>query len=348
MIYLISQDWVNTTNNHAGIKYLCNKLKSDYPHLFESLVIPIFINDLAFSKNRFVRKAQSLLSRIKHILHTRKLRKQLQERLRAGDSVILMEYMDKSMPLYSFAWKLKRSCPQNSLYAMVHLVPQKYEKSFPKESDFRSWIYPIDKIITLGHSLTEYLVSRGCDRKMIHTSFHYVDSYYNYERREFSNDKLVVIAMGNQMRNVSLLKKIVAMNSTTDFIVCQGVNDLTKDFSMFSNVSLVPFVEESELRGLMMRADVSLNVMEDTIGSNVIVTSLAMGLAMVCSDVGSIRDYCDDSNTIFCKNQNPDEFSNAIKKLSEDKSRVESMQKKAYLASKRFCIPKFVDDLLKL
>ena len=49
----------------------------------------------------------------------------------------------------------------------------------------------------------------------------------------------------------------------------------------------------------MANADISPNVMEDTVGSNVIVTSLAMGLAMICSNVGSIKDYCDDSNTIF-------------------------------------------------
>ncbi|UVV76520.1 glycosyltransferase family 4 protein [Bacteroides fragilis] len=50
----------------------------------------------------------------------------------------------------------------------------------------------------------------------------------------------------------------------------------------------------------MNKADVSLNIMKDTIGSNVIVTSMAMGLAMVVSDVGSIRDYVDESNGLFC------------------------------------------------
>ena len=70
--------------------------------------------------------------------------------------------------------------------------------------------------------------------------------------------------------------------------------------------------EESELRQHMANANISLNVMEDTVGSNVIVTSLAMGLAMICSNVGSIKDYCDDSNTILCNNSNVEEFSQAI------------------------------------
>ena len=36
----------------------------------------------------------------------------------------------------------------------------------------------------------------------------------------------------------------------------------------------------------MNDSDISLNVMKDTIGSNVICTSMATGLAMVVSDVG--------------------------------------------------------------
>ena len=41
-----------------------------------------------------------------------------------------------------------------------------------------------------------------------------------------------------------------------------------------------------------------LNVMKDTIGSNVICTSMATGLSMVVSDVGSIRDYCSETNAV--------------------------------------------------
>lgn len=51
----------------------------------------------------------------------------------------------------------------------------------------------------------------------------------------------------------------------------------------------------------MAKADLSLNVMEDTVGSNVITTSMAMGLGLIVTDVGSIRDYCDESNAFSVK-----------------------------------------------
>lgn len=72
-------------------------------------------------------------------------------------------------------------------------------------------------------------------------------------------------------------------------------------FPKTPNVELKGFLEEDELRHQMDIADVSLNVMEDTVGSNVITTSMAMGLAMIVSDVGSIRDYCNDANALFAK-----------------------------------------------
>ena len=70
-------------------------------------------------------------------------------------------------------------------------------------------------------------------------------------------------------------------------------------FSGLKNATLVGDVPEAELKHYMNDSDISLNVMKDTIGSNVICTSMATGLAMVVSDVGSIRDYCDETNACF-------------------------------------------------
>ena len=84
------------------------------------------------------------------------------------------------------------------------------------------------------------------------------------------------------------------------------------------------------------------------LGSNVIVTSLAMGLAMICSDVGSIRDYCDESNTIFCQNNDVSQFSDAITILSQNRNKLAAMQKSAIQKSKLLTIERFAQELTKL
>ena len=90
----------------------------------------------------------------------------------------------------------------------------------------------------------------------------------------------------------------------------------------------------------MLESDISLNVMDDTIGSNVIVTSLAMGLALICSDVGSIRDYCDESNTIFCENS-VDSFCEAIRSLSCNRQLVFDMKCAAHKRAESLTISIF-------
>lgn len=344
MIYLISQDWSNTSNNHAGIKYLCNTLEQKYPDKFRSIVIPAFWDDKKCSKYRIIQKLQIFCVRYHHRMHVNKFVMRNLSALSANDKVILMEYMELFYPMLWFVKSLKKKIPALTVEAMVHLVPAKLTKSFRSKNSFREWTDSVDRIYTLGHSLTDYLVSRGTERSKITTTFHYVDEYYYNEEPVRNNKKIQVIAMGNQMRNIKLLKDIVEANPDVNFTICQGVNDMREFFSSNKNVELIPFVEEDVLRQYMKRADISLNAMEDTIGSNVIVTSMAMGLAMLCSDVGSIRDYCDDNNCIFCTSVG--DFSNALNYLNNERSRLRSMQQSAYNKSLSLNIERFAETIL--
>lgn len=343
MIYLVVQDWSNTTNNHAGIKYLCNRLQQKHPEEFEVILIPDFYQ--AFSANLILRKINIFLARRKFFSRLNHVYKELHAKLKTGDKVFLMEYMEQLCPQLSLAVRLKQEHPRIPVYAMVHLVPEKLDDNFPK-AEFTKWIKPIDHIVTLGSSLTKYFIKRGFDESKLITTFHYVETdYYTLTDRVSSQKPITVIAMGNQMRNVSLLHEIVLQLPHVKFIICQGVGNMEKDFLDCSNVSLIPFVPESKLREYMAYADISLNVMKDTIGSNVIVTSMAMGLAMVCSDVGSIHDYCNYTNCIFADNNNPSDFVNAIKFLSENVDKLNDMKLASLNKSSDLTIDKFYNNI---
>jgi glycosyltransferase involved in cell wall biosynthesis len=86
--------------------------------------------------------------------------------------------------------------------------------------------------------------------------------------------------------------------------------------------------------------------LEDTVGSNVITTSLACGLAQIVSDVGSIRDYCDETNTVFCKST--DEFVNALFRLNSDRNLVENMSRFALKQAESLSIKKFNEFFVEL
>lgn len=348
MIYLISQDWANTSNNHAGIKYLCEQLQLNNKDDIVSIVIPDFRTKYKFSKYSIIRRLQNNCYLREHRHYLNDVFNTLKKEAVDGDKIILMEYMERLYPTLFFAQKAKKEMPNVALYAMIHLVPSKLDAAF-NSTCFKEWMAPIDRILTLGSSLTDYLVKRGVGKDKIITTFHYVDNkYYSPTRNpHIINDEIKVIAMGNQMRNISLLQKICEDNPTVKFTICQGVFDMSEKFDHLSNVTLIPFVPEDELKRLMDESDISLNSMEDTIGSNVIVTSMAMGLAMVCSDVGSIRNYCDESNCNFCDNNNVSSFSDAIKELSVNRKILASMKNSSFNKASKFAFEQFERELLK-
>ena len=339
MIYLISQDWINTSNNHAGIKYLCNQLSLKYPLEYKSLVIPDYSGPKS-SCNKVRKIIRIIMQRILHKYKEIQILKYLKKNVQNGDIVFIMEYLDKGYEMYSFARIIKMLFPGIKLFCMAHLVPAKLNYMFPSECSLHRWLSPVDKLFTLGSSLTSYLRDRGVDGNKLVTTFHYLDDYYIKKGKIQSHYPPKVIAMGNQVRNIDLLKQVVTKNNNFDFIICQGVEDMSDIFRNNKNVTLIPFVEEPILKELMNKSDISLNVMEDTIGSNVIVTSLGMGLAMICSDVGSIRDYCDSSNTIFCDNNNPDSFSQALH-LYETEPILQSFREASRKGIERLSIESF-------
>ena len=89
MIYLIVQDWSNTTNNHAGIKYLCNRLQQKHPEEFEVILMPDFYQ--GFSANVILRKINIFLARRKFFNRLNQVYKELHAKLKTGDKVFLME-----------------------------------------------------------------------------------------------------------------------------------------------------------------------------------------------------------------------------------------------------------------
>ena len=319
MVYLISQDWSNTSGNHAGMVHMGKLLLKNYPNKYKLTVFPekkkwcfIFKNQLA---QRIALKINfSLLIPIMRFFFAIKFL----FKIKNTDSVLLLEYLVTGYSQKGIAVLLKLFRPKVRVLGLCHLTPSVLEDYFSKKT-IKSWLSKIDNVLTLGSSLTQYFTQLGIPSKKITTFYHYVDrNYYKRLTPVVNNtDRLKIIISGSQMRYNELVCAVVSDIEDVDFIICKGKDNVTT-YPSKENIKLVGFVPEDELRQLMNDSDISLNIMVDTVGSNVITTSEAMGLAMIVSDVGSIRDYCDNSNTVFCKNTEKD-FINAIKFLRDNR-----------------------------
>jgi len=265
-------------------------------------------------------------------------------KIKPGDEIYLLEYLLPECDQLFLAKKLKSMVVDLKIYGLAHLTPSALLTVLTK-TEIEEWTNQIDYILTLGSSLSLFLEKCKIYREKIKTGFHYVDNvYYKPFQRINANKKMRVITIGNLQRNFILLEKIVQRLQNIDFVVFSGGNKAVESvFCRYSNVMIKGYINECELRFEMNQADISLNVMEDTVGSNVITTSLAMGLAMVVSDVGSIRDYCNEDCAFFCNNE--DEYVDAIKALTSNSTLLQNKRKEAFEISKRLSIGEFYNFL---
>lgn len=346
MKYLIVQDWQSTHGNHAGMKHMCDLLVVKYPDEYKMFVKECprtwkspqtFMEKICwrlygkYAKEHYLTKT--------YPLEYLELCSPMFSNLKAGDEVFLLEYMLPWASQYELACYIRENYPKVKIYALSHLTGKYFDEMTAKEPDLiQKWAKPVDKLLTLGSSLSSYFEKAGVSKEKISTGFHYVDSdYYQKQQPMKSNSPLKVIMMGALQRDYGMLAEVVKQCPDVHWIICRGRKNVDDLFPKTPNVELKGFLEEDELRHQMDIADVSLNVMEDTVGSNVITTSMAMGLAMVVSDVGSIRDYCNDENALFCQN-NVEQFVRSIKKLQNNLQLVLRMKKASLENSKRLQI----------
>ncbi len=346
MKYLIVQDWQSTHGNHAGMKHMCDLLVAKYPDEYKVFVKECprtwksprtFMEKICwrlygkYAKEHYLKKT--------YPLEYLELCSPMFSNLTAGDEVFLLEYLLPWASQYELACYIRENYPKVKIYALSHLTGKYFDEMTAKEPDLiQKWAKPVDKLLTLGSSLSSYFEKAGVSKEKISTGFHYVDSdYYQKKQPMKSNSPLKVIMMGALQRDYGMLAEVVKQCPDVHWIICRGRKNVDNLFPKTPNVELKGFLEEDELRHQMDIADVSLNVMEDTVGSNVITTSMAMGLAMVVSDVGSIRDYCNDENALFCQN-NVEQFVRSIKKLQNNLQLVLRMKKVSLENSKRLQI----------
>lgn len=328
MKYLVVQDWANTHGNHAGMVHMCKLLVKQYPNDYR-MIVKDCPPERKKRKNPFIRKLMANYDekqyRKSFVVDYMSICQEMFSKLKGGDKVFLLEYNWPSTSQYELACYIKSSFEGVEIIALSHLTPTYFKRDKNVASRILEWDKPIDKHLTLGSSLSNYFHSLGIPSNKISTGFHYVDSDYYKTKNRVEHDKITVITMGFLQRDYNMLADIVKSTSNVNWIICRGKKtDVDQYFPQTPNVQLKGYMQEDELKEMMEIADVSLNVMEDTVGSNVITTSMAMGLVLVVSDVGSVRDYCDDKNAVFCHNT-AQSFIDAINSLTK-KSRAEIME----------------------
>lgn len=319
-MYLVCAVWGNTKQNHAGMYYLGTQLR-------HRANVPIKLISIPVRGSWYLTPFYRLLNVC--------IACYLRVCLKPSDVVFLMEYL---LPVCEQADIARIIRGKARIFALAHLVPSRLEKAYTTVDLLRKISYT-DRLFVLGSSLRDYLIRKGVDKEKVVRTFHYVDNEF-YTPKPHDSVSLNVICMGNMERDYDALRRLVFSLPTVHFHICMGVIDLSSHFSGLPNVTLHGFMPESELKNLMQTSDVSLNMMNDTVGSNVITTSLASGLVVLASRVGSIADYVTEGIDGFLFDT-VEEACTHLEQLANDKDLLRSMKNRAVSKAQSFSIDNF-------
>lgn len=307
-VFAVVAVWGNTKNNHAGMYYLAKKLREKFKGQF--IIIPT-----PTKGSRFLFTVYKLYNYILGIY--------LKFRIKKDDIVFLMEYF---LPETEQSVIYKLLCQKVEVRALAHLVPDLI-RSYYSDQEIKNNTAQLSKLYVLGSSLKKFFCTKHIPEDKIKTTFHYVDTDY-YRNIESVNKRLRCICMGSMERDYTALNYLIAQNPQIDFIVCKGKTKKNIPIENFPNLIVYGFVSEDELLKLMQTSDISLNLMKDTIGSNVITTSLACGLVVLASNVGSIKDYIEDKHDglLF---ESKEECDQILKRLDNDRNLLGTIKRNA-------------------
>lgn len=329
-IYLIYFEWANTKGNHAGMSYLAQKLESDYAN--------VKLIKMISGRSRLIKSLNVL-----YILYISLYLKCVSS---SNDKIFLMEYLAKSCFQDKLALLIRKFSVKGKIYGLVHLAGSHLREIYKSNDVIKKKMELLDECVVFGSSLAIFL-KREIGFNNVFTTYHYVDTeYYKPLKNDFQTSSLRVLCLGNIKRDFNLLRNLVDSLPHIQFDICQGVMDLQSYFEGCKNVILHGYMTEDDLLGLMQKNDVCLSIMTDTVGSNVITTSLATGLALVVSDVGSIRDYCTDKCAFFCKEL--DEYRSAILYFSNHQIELEVYKRNAYEQGQLFSYNNFREEFERL
>jgi len=327
-IFIVYYRWDNTAANHAGMAYLVNQIKEAYSRKISLIQVPTNWNSWNSKKKK-----------VWHVLIIFYLKFILKKK----DRILFMELLgNRSGDQTGMVHKLRKFGIKNKIISLIHLSPSNLAELYKDENYIINSLKSVDKILVFGTSLEDYLAKLGF-RDKVRRTYHYIDTnYYQPLENRKENNRLKVICIGSIKRNHKLLKEIIIQCPFADFSICMGLTDNSEFFQGIKNISLYGYLKENELLKLMQVTDVSLSVLHDTIGSNVIVTSMATGLVNVVSDVGSIRDYCSENDSILCKGKN--EFIEALQKLDNNKSYLNILSRNSVEKANEFNLQKFIGE----
>lgn len=193
---------------------------------------------------------------------------------------------------------LLRSVKGNRIVSTYHQPPYMFNQKVKNPEHIRK----LDAVIVVGSNQIPIFEKIAGSKKVFWIP-HGIDiDFFQPTEKSPLKDRCTCLSVGFWFRDFQMLRqsiKIISQNANwIQFIVVTN-KSYFKYFNDLSNINLKEGISEEELLKLYQESDVLLLPLKECTANNSLLEGMACGLPVVTTDVGSIRDYVDDTCAIL-------------------------------------------------
>lgn len=233
---------------------------------------------------------------------------------------------------------------QNRIVATFHQPPEGIQKAV----EINWHIKQLSAIICVGSSQQEYFADKFDPAKIFVVPLGIDTQFYTPPLDYDLRDPNLCLIVGENYRDFSTLRGVIELilfrRPSTKFMVITSPNS-SKLLGQHSNIYCKSSVPESELIDYYRTASIMVSPMLDTTANNAILESLACGLPIVATDVGSIRDYLTPDCAVLVPLNDARKMADSVLGLLEEPAERKKMSEKSREQSCKFSWPNVLNKL---
>jgi glycosyltransferase involved in cell wall biosynthesis len=243
---------------------------------------------------------------------------------------VLRQLRGKPPGIAHFIWGEMTTPVWPSLYRRRGFVPvaNMHATDWRRERMLKGYrgYHAFERIILVSECQRDGILASGYPADRLHVIPHGIDADFFCPPEVFEpvpGQALQALLVGTTERDhhfmAEILKILPQESIQLNVVTMAGDASVYREFK---NVTLIPRVDDEELRELYRKADILVMPMIDCTANNAILEAMACGTPVMANRVGGIPEYLDPATCIMTEGKNVKEWRDQLVALGEQKEKL--------------------------